>query len=211
MTIVLKKKSEPRVKQSSLFEGEEPEPINSNIETPEHPADCNKCEMRNYANRVVWGVGSNKEIVLIGEAPGQEEDNGGKPFIGASGKLVREAIGNLDPYITNCVKCRPPNNRQPAKEEVLACSRYYIPDELKDAKIVVLLGLTAQHLRTLYPESFKGKMVIEKPHPAHALYKHYKEEWIASFQNELRYSILMTFDTLTAYKMNQLISEEGLL
>lgn len=201
MTVVIKKKAD-KPKQVSLFNDEA-----EIIPTTQIQADCNKCEMRQYANRVVWGSGSIKDIVLIGEAPGFEEDEKGVPFVGASGKLLRKALGNLDPYITNVVKCHPPNNRTPDKTEIRTCSKFYILDEIKDAKIVILLGNSAKYLKLLYPESFKGKFVMEKPHPAHSIYKHYQKDWIMDFQVELRYLILLTFDTETAYVMNYQLSE----
>ena len=91
-------------------------------------AACKLCKLSKIRHQVVVGDGSIKSsIVIIGEAPGREEDEQGSPFIGRSGKLLRRLMkrAGFDAkpvYITNIVKCRPPNNRTPTNTEVKACS-----------------------------------------------------------------------------------------
>lgn len=105
------------------------------------------CELRHSAKHVVPGIGSaNADILFIGEAPGKKEDETGEPFVGAAGKFLNEMLGSVglsrdDIYITNVVKYRPPNNRDPLPEEVAACWPWLRAQvELIDPKIIILLG-----------------------------------------------------------------------
>jgi uracil-DNA glycosylase len=149
------------------------------------------CELKKTATQAVYGCGSaNAEIVFIGEAPGKNEDLKGTPFIGAAGKFLDEmlALINLkreDIYITNIVKYRPPNNRDPLPEEKSAC-RAWLLEELKiiSPKLIVFLGRHA--MNNFFPElqigQAHGKLLIKKfngmstkyffplYHPAAALY-----------------------------------------
>jgi DNA polymerase len=98
------------------------------------------------------------KIVLVGEAPGENEDLIGRPFVGRSGKLLEkimmeEGIRRSDVLITNTVKCRPPGNRDPTAEEMNAC-RPFLYHELSDRKIIVGLGRSA--CRSLI--GYEGKM-----------------------------------------------------
>ncbi len=85
------------------------------------------CELRKTALNVVPGIGSaDARLLFIGEAPGKKEDETGEPFVGAAGKFLNEMLASIglnreDIYITNVVKYRPPNNRDPLPEEVAAC------------------------------------------------------------------------------------------
>ncbi len=112
---------------------------------------CGLCETRTQA---VPGVGSlTADLLVIGEAPGQEEDRRGEPFVGRAGQLLDRmlaAIG-LDRqtvYITNVLKCRPPNNRDPRADEVQACAAYLRRQiELIDPKVILSVGrISAQSL-----------------------------------------------------------------
>lgn len=105
------------------------------------------CELRHSAKNVVPGIGSaDADILFIGEAPGKKEDETGEPFVGAAGKFLNEMLGSVglsrdDIYITNVVKYRPPNNRDPLPEEVTACWPWLRAQvELIDPKIIILLG-----------------------------------------------------------------------
>lgn len=105
------------------------------------------CELRHSAKNVVPGVGSaDADILFIGEAPGKKEDETGEPFVGAAGKFLNEMLESVglsrsDIYITNVVKYRPPNNRDPLPEEVAACWPWLRAQvELIDPKIIILLG-----------------------------------------------------------------------
>lgn len=112
-------------------------------------SNCRKCSLwRTTTNVCVWGDGpTDAEVTFIGEAPGEAEARSGKPFMGRSGQLLRSTtkeVGLKSAYITNVVKCRPPNNREPTKEEIIAC-REYLDEELATvkSKAVVALGATA--------------------------------------------------------------------
>ncbi len=93
---------------------------------------CSKCPLHLTRKRTVPGEGNpNAEVMLIGEAPGEVEDETGRPFVGAAGKLLNSLLQDIGVdrsslYITNVVKCRPPNNRDPTDEEINACKPYLI-------------------------------------------------------------------------------------
>lgn len=88
---------------------------------------CQKCRLHKTRTKVVFGEGSLKnKIVLIGEAPGKNEDLQGRPFVGSAGKVLDRMLSlsgwrRDDVFITNVVKCRPPNNRDPLPEEIKSC------------------------------------------------------------------------------------------
>lgn len=118
--------------------------------------NCTLCELHETTERVcVMGRGKPKSrIIIIGEAPGAAEEETGEPFRGAAGKLLDQAIreaglADMDPYITNAVKCRPPDNRTPDRDEWESCSDY-LRQEIAavDPKGVLLLGNVA--LRAVY-------------------------------------------------------------
>ena len=94
--------------------------------------DCQRCRLHASRTRIVFGTGNpHAELVFIGEAPGREEDLQGEPFVGQAGQLLTriiEAIGlsRQEVYITNVIKCRPPENRNPAPEEIAACEPFLI-------------------------------------------------------------------------------------
>ena len=107
----------------------------------------NICNLKNHAKHTVIGDGNDQaDIMLIGEAPGAEEDKVGKPFVGAAGQLLNKMLSaiNLDrdkAYITNVIPWRPPNNRNPSNEEILQCLPFLQKHiELIKPKLIVLLG-----------------------------------------------------------------------
>lgn len=111
---------------------------------------CNKCKLCSNRNNIVFGCGNkNADLMLIGEGPGADEDIQGIPFVGKAGKLMNTAFDALginrdDVYIANVVKCRPPNNRNPEKDEEMACLDYLRNQViLVKPKIIVLLGSVA--------------------------------------------------------------------
>jgi len=110
--------------------------------------DCSRCSLSVFRTKIVMPDGDlNSNVVLVGEAPGENEDLTGRPFVGRSGKLLErimneEGIERKDVMITNTVKCRPPGNRDPTKEEMDAC-RPFLEHELKGRKVVVGLGRSA--------------------------------------------------------------------
>jgi DNA polymerase len=91
---------------------------------------CTKCRLCETRRNAVPGEGSVEgKVMFVGEAPGEQEDFQGRPFVGAAGKLLTELLASIglrreDVYITNIVKCRPPNNRPPRKDEVASCKPY---------------------------------------------------------------------------------------
>jgi len=111
---------------------------------------CTKCRLHMSRRKAVPGDGRrDAEIMLIGEAPGATEDELGLPFVGAAGKLLDSVLEDIglkrsDLYITNVVKCRPPNNRQPARDEIESCSLYLESQILMiRPKVIVTLGSVA--------------------------------------------------------------------
>lgn len=91
---------------------------------------CSKCRLSQTRKQAVPGEGASKvRVLFVGEAPGEQEDLQGRPFVGAAGKLLTELLASInlrreDVFITNVVKCRPPNNRPPRKDEAAACRPY---------------------------------------------------------------------------------------
>lgn len=112
--------------------------------------NCMKCELGKTRNQFVFGTGNpNAKIMIIGEAPGADEDEQGKPFVGRAGKLLTQIIEAInfkreDLYIANIIKCRPPNNRKPLVDEVDKCEPYLQKQiELINPEFILALGLTA--------------------------------------------------------------------
>jgi len=111
---------------------------------------CRRCRLSEKRTQVVPGSGScRSRIAFIGEAPGKDEDLKGMPFVGRAGRLLDRALEQAgasrnEVFICNLVKCRPPKNRRPRKDEIAACSRY-LRSELQTIrpKVVVALGQTA--------------------------------------------------------------------
>ncbi len=108
---------------------------------------CNKCPLSETRTNTVPGEGNiNSPVVFIGEAPGADEDASGKPFVGRAGKLFEEILKAVsfsreDVFITNVVKCRPPNNRNPMGEEMESCSGYlYSQLQIINPVLIVTLG-----------------------------------------------------------------------
>jgi DNA polymerase len=111
---------------------------------------CQRCRLSAGRKNVVVGDGPiSARIMVIGEAPGRNEDKQGKPFVGSAGKILTEALeksGLYRPnvYITNIVKCRPPENRPPKPDEVIACSAYLKKQiDVISPETIILLGRTA--------------------------------------------------------------------
>ena len=120
--------------------------------------DCQKCNLCLGRKNIVYGQGNQKaQILFIGEGPGMQEDQQGLPFVGKAGQLLNQmllsiALTRESIYITNLVKCRPPNNRNPEKEEIKTCSEILNKQiELIAPKMIVLLGSVA--LQWFFPEA----------------------------------------------------------
>lgn len=114
--------------------------------------NCESCELHKTRNNIVFADGNPEtaNIILIGEAPGENEDLQGKPFVGRAGKLLNEFLikagisREKDLYIINTIKCRPPKNRVPTDSEKAAC-REFLTSQIQAVapKIILLCGATA--------------------------------------------------------------------
>jgi DNA polymerase len=118
-------------------------------------ANCTACPLRKTCTQTVFGVGDrNADWLYIGEGPGAREDELGEPFVGQAGKLLDNMLAAIhlqrgdNVYITNIVKCRPPNNRNPSESEAQQCAPYLARQiELIQPKLIIALGkVAAQNL-----------------------------------------------------------------
>jgi DNA polymerase len=148
---------------------------------------CVQCPLHESRTNVVFGEGpENAQIMLVGEAPGKNEDETGKPFIGMAGRLLSEILHEADLnrsqiYITSIVKCRPEDNRKPKKPEYSTCIDLYLKKqiELIDPDIIGLLGNSAayaligkKNIKQIHGETYElnGRKYMALFHPAAALY-----------------------------------------
>lgn len=148
---------------------------------------CILCDLSITRKNAVPGSGSiSRKIIFIGEAPGKNEDETGYPFVGNAGKILDQALiearlERKEIYITNVVKCRPPNNRVPTDEEITICTSNYLKKEIDiiSPKIICILGATA--LKSLLGlknmTQYRGQIVNRQPwryfvtyHPAATIY-----------------------------------------
>ncbi|MBN2695802.1 uracil-DNA glycosylase [bacterium] len=140
---------------------------------------CTKCILFKTRKNTVFGEGSIKsvKIMFIGEGPGENEDLLGRPFVGKAGNLLTDIIEKGikikrdEVYITNIVKCRPPQNRNPEHIEVMSCINYlYKQIEIINPEVIVLLGAVA--LKSLFPKygsitKYRGQFfnfILDKNH-----------------------------------------------
>ena len=148
---------------------------------------CILCGLSVTRKNAVPGMGSfTKKIILIGEAPGKNEDDTGMPFVGSAGRILDQAlvdagIERKDTFITNVVKCRPPNNRIPTEEEIGICTDQYLKKEIDiiSPKVICILGATAlKSLLGLENMTHQRGKIINRPplkyyityHPAATIY-----------------------------------------
>ena len=153
----------------------------------EEASGCTRCALSNGRTQVVFGTGDQTaDLMFVGEGPGAEEDRQGLPFVGRSGqlldRLLNEELGidRSSCYITNVVKCRPPDNRDPKPNEISAC-RPFLEQQLEfvDPRVVVTLGNFASKLllgtetgiTRLRGQSYEflGRHLVPTFHPAAAL------------------------------------------
>ncbi len=121
------------------------------IELAQHCNQCHRCGLGDTRTHAVVGRGNlNALIMVVGEAPGQNEDETGLPFVGKAGQLLEKILASVnfdtekDVYLGNVNKCRPPDNRVPTTEEMAACKPYLLEQiRLVDPKIILLTGATA--------------------------------------------------------------------
>lgn len=150
--------------------------------------ECHLCKLSRTRKNVVFGEGNTKaKIMFVGEGPGVNEDDTGKPFVGRAGELLTRIINNVlelqreNVYIANIVKCRPPGNRVPDEEEVEMCKAYLLKqiEIIKPAIIIALGGTSYQHLTSDADTSiskirgeildFAGAKLIPTFHPSYLL------------------------------------------
>ncbi len=146
---------------------------------------CTRCDLAKSRTQAVPGDGPHSaQIVFIGEAPGFYEDQQGKPFVGPSGQLLNELLASIgmkreDVYITNVVKCRPPQNRDPQPEEMEAC-RIWLDTQLELIKPKVVITISRYAMARWFPnkkiseihgkaQRFGDLVVVAMYHPAAAL------------------------------------------
>ena len=123
---------------------------NNLISLDETIKKCKKCNLHKTRQNTVFGEGDpDSNIMIIGEAPGREEDEVGRPFVGRAGKLLNEFLKSINlnrdsVFIVNTIKCRPPENRDPEASEISACSDYLDQQiNIIKPKVLVLLGKIA--------------------------------------------------------------------
>lgn len=148
--------------------------------------DCKRCPLCQGRNKIVFGVGNPEaRLVFVGEAPGREEDEKGEPFVGEAGRLLDQILFAMgmqrqQVYICNVEKCRPPNNRDPAPEEIVACEPF-LKRQLQAIKPKVIVALGRFAAQTLLREDtaitrlrgnwrqYEGIALMPTYHPAYLL------------------------------------------
>ncbi len=178
---------------ADFVERRRPEPAFEMRELTRKILSCEKCSLHKTKTNYVPGEGSIKpDIMFIGEGPGETEDKFGRPFIGKAGNLLEKIILKMGysretVFIGNIVKCRPPNNRDPLKDEVESCI-HFLEEQIKILKprVIVCLGRVALNnlLETNYPISkvrgqlfsYMGIPVLPTYHPAFILHKKDRDE-----------------------------------
>ena len=152
----------------------------------EELGDCTRCKLHRGRRHLVFGVGHpDAELMFVGEAPGEEEDRQGEPFVGRAGQLLTRIIAAIgmrrdDVYIANVVKCRPPRNRNPEPDEIASCAPFLARQiDVVRPRVIVALGAFA--VRTLLDTTasvgklrgrdfeYRGARVVPTYHPAYLL------------------------------------------
>ncbi|HEV7676836.1 MAG TPA: uracil-DNA glycosylase [Candidatus Angelobacter sp.] len=158
--------------------------------------DCTRCRLHKGRTNLVFGVGNvNADLMFIGEGPGADEDAKGEPFVGRAGQLLNNMITAMgikreDVYIANVVKCRPPGNRTPEKDECDTCSPFLMRqiDVIKPKVIVALGAVAAKNLLAVNDSmanlrgrwyDFRDSKLLVTYHPAYLLRdpRQKKEAW----------------------------------
>ena len=158
--------------------------------------DCTRCRLHKGRTNIVFGVGNvNAELMFVGEGPGADEDAKGEPFVGRAGQLLNNMISAMglkreDVYIANVVKCRPPGNRNPERDECDTCSPFLMRQiAVIRPKVIVALGAVAAKNLLAMNDSmanlrgrwydFRGSKLAVTYHPAYLLRdpRQKKETW----------------------------------
>jgi len=176
----------PKAAGPSLFEAAGKVADDTLLKIREHLGECTRCKLHKARHTIVFGDGNpNADLVFVGEGPGADEDAQGLPFVGRAGKLLTQMIEAMglqrkDVYICNVVKCRPPENRTPEKDEVSACSPFLLRQlDSINPKVIVCLGSVAaqtlletnrgiSHFRGEWLD-FRGHKLMATYHPAYLL------------------------------------------
>ncbi|MEW6455312.1 MAG: uracil-DNA glycosylase [Acidobacteriota bacterium] len=157
--------------------------------------NCKACPLHEVKINYVFGEGNpGAEILFVGEAPGEDEDIQGRPFVGEAGKLLTKIIEGMkfnrdDVYIANVLKCRPPNNRNPKAPEIEQCKKYLIKQiEIINPKVIIALGkiasstLSGENISILSRRGeilyFKNIPLIPTFHPAFILRNRHQEKML---------------------------------
>ncbi|MFQ6104023.1 MAG: uracil-DNA glycosylase family protein [Candidatus Glassbacteria bacterium] len=167
---------------------QQPDDQNKLEKLREEIGDCKRCTLSASRTNIVIGDGDEgARVMFVGEAPGFHEDVQGLPFVGSAGKLLSQFLGEIglrrsDVYITNIVKCRPPDNRDPLSEEIETC-RQFLSRQIDIIKPDVICTLGNHATRTLLGRSVsitrirgqvqeaEGCFIFPMLHPAAALHK----------------------------------------
>lgn len=165
---------------------------------------CKKCPLHKWRKNAVPGEGNKSpEILFIGEGPGQNEDNQGRPFVGDAGKFLEEMLSSIDlkredVFIGNVVKCRPPNNRDPLEEEIDVCSRNYLYRQIRELKPKLIVTLGRHAMQIFFPQlksisqvhgkAYKkaGQVYLILYHPAAGLYQQSLKETMREDFSKIR-------------------------
>jgi DNA polymerase len=158
--------------------------------------DCTRCRLHKGRTNLVFGVGNvNADLMFVGEGPGADEDAQGEPFVGRAGQLLNNMISAMglkreEVYIANVVKCRPPSNRTPEKDECDTCSPFLMRqvDVIKPRVIVALGAVAAKNLLAVNDSmanlrgrwyDFRDSKLLVTYHPAYLLRdpRQKKETW----------------------------------
>ena len=148
--------------------------------------DCQLCKLSKTRTNIVFGEGDSKaKLIFVGEAPGESEDLSGRPFVGRAGKLLDKIIEEMglkreDVFIANVVKCRPPENRRPTKNEISICEPFLFKQiDSINPKIIVALGATALSCLLKTDDKigdvrgnfldYRGRKLLPTYHPAYLL------------------------------------------
>jgi uracil-DNA glycosylase family 4 len=176
-------------------EGPAPAPPMTLEEVRQELGECTRCKLHLHRTQIVFGVGNPKaRLVFVGEAPGADEDAQGEPFVGRAGQLLTKIIVAMgmrreDVYICNIIKCRPPNNRTPESDEVLACHPFLLKQlQAIGPQFICALGgpATQTLLQTKEPISrlrgkfydFHGIPLLATYHPAFLLRNPYEKKTV---------------------------------
>ena len=170
---------------------------------------CTRCPLHKSRTNSVFDRGNPEaQIMILGESPGFNEDIEGKPFVGKAGKLLDEILKEINisqdkTYITNIVKCRPPDNRQPEEIEITTCYNHFLSQQIKiiQPKIIITLGNIATQIFLGKEKKiteirgnifqFKDFLIIPTFHPAYILRNPHKRNIIL---NDFK-KIKLTYET----------------